>query len=139
MKTFICVLALLASTLAWADFVPGGNPCQGTEGTLKSVSGQTSGTVLAQIIPAVSGSQIFICSLNVQGVSGTTPTFSLSYGTGSNCATGSTSIVSAFSTPANTLLNFSTPIARVPVSQALCYLDGGTTPVQNYLITYIQK
>lgn len=28
---------------------------------------------------------------------------------------------------------------NTPASQELCYLDTGTTPVQNYNITYIQQ
>lgn len=133
------LILLLLSSIAFADIVPGGNPCQEGNGTLQSVTGVTSGTALAQIIPKVTGQQIFVCAVNIQGVSGTTPTFGLSYGTGTNCATGTGVVMTPFATAAGTLLPFTGPLARVPVSNALCYLDGGTTPIQNYTISYIQK
>lgn len=143
MKTLVslltCLFLLGSCSPAYADFVPGGNPCLGVDGTIQSVTGATSGTSATQIIAAITGKQIFVCSLNVQGVSGTTPTFSLVYGTGSNCAGTPTTFVTPIATAAGTLFNFSGPIGRVPVSQELCYQGGGTTPIQNYLITYIQK
>jgi hypothetical protein len=82
---------------------------------------------------------LHICSLSVVGVSGTTPTFSLVYGTGTNCATGQTVLLGAWTTAANTVYTFSGPVGIVPSGQALCYLDTGTTPVQRVLLTYVQQ
>jgi hypothetical protein len=117
----------------------GANPCHNPASTLNAVLTSTSGTSATQII-AISGStKIFPCSLNVVGVSGTTPTFSLVYGTGTACATGQTVYLGAWTTTANTVYPFSGPLPPTPAGQALCYLDGGTLPVQRVTLSYVQQ
>ncbi len=116
----------------------GGNPCQNPAATLSAVAGATSGTAAVQLVALSGSTKIYICSVNVTGVSGTTPTFSLKYGTGTACATGGVTILGAWTTTANTVYTFNQPFVT-PAGQALCYLDSGTTPVQNYAITYVQQ
>jgi len=77
--------------------------------------------------------------MNIVGQSGTTPTFSLVYGTGSNCAAGQTVLIQAFATPVNTLFAFAGPVAVTPASQALCYLQTGTTPITVVTLSYVQQ
>lgn len=142
MNKFVAVLALFAifaCTPAFADFVSGGNPCANPEATINFISGITAGTSLVQIIPAVTGQQIFICSLTAQGISGTSETFGMSYGSGANCAVGTQNFFEPINTPANIFMPFSGPIARIPAGNALCYLNTGTTPVEKYWISYVQK
>jgi hypothetical protein len=115
------------------------NPCEDPYATRAAVAGSTSGTSAVQIIAASGSTKIHICSLTVTGVSGTSPTFSLEYGTGTNCATSPTVFVGAWTTAANTVYPFGYPVYITPASQAVCYLDGGTTPVQRYTITYVQQ
>jgi hypothetical protein len=115
------------------------NACSNQAVTLQSVSAATSGTTATQIIALAAGAKIYICSLNVIGTSGTTPTFSLVYGTGSNCATGQNVLVNAFATTAAVLYAFGNPVAVTPVGQAVCYLDTGTTPIQSYVIGFVQQ
>jgi hypothetical protein len=115
----------------------GGNPCQSPTATLSAVAGATSGTVAVQLVAISGTTKIYICSVNVTGVSGTTPTFSLKYGTGTACATGGVTILGAWTTAANTIYTFTQPFVT-PAGQALCYLNTGTTPIQNYAITYVQ-
>lgn len=105
-----------------------------------TVSGSTSGTSATQIVAAISGDPIYVCSMTVVPVSGTTPTFSLVYGTGTNCGTGQTTFLASFPTAAGVPINFPQRlVGEVPAGSALCYLDGGTTPVQFYLINYAQQ
>lgn len=115
------------------------NACSNQAVTLQSITNSTSGTSATQIIGLVALQKIYICSLNVVGVSGTTPTFSLVYGTGSNCAGGQTTLVTAFGTTAGTLYAFGNPVAVTPAGQAVCYLNGGTTPVQSFTISFVQQ
>ena len=117
----------------------GGNPCHNPAATLQSTGVTTAGTTAAQIIALSGTTKIFICSLTVIGQSGTTPTFSLVQGTGTNCATGQTVVVPAFATPANTLFSFSTPVSVGVAGNALCYLQTGTTPVTKVQLTWIQQ
>ncbi len=118
--------------------LPGGNPCLNPSATLVTVSGATAGTAATQVIAATAG-KIYICSMAVVGVSGTTPTFSLVTGTGTNCGTGQAVLLPGFATAAGALYAFTNPVAVGPAAGALCYLDTGTTPVQNYVITYVQQ
>lgn len=119
----------------------GGNPCQNPTATLNSVSGATSGTASVQLVALSGSTKIYVCSATVVSVSGTAPTFRLTYGTGTACATGTGSIIPSFATAttAGTLYQFATPVGVTPAGNALCYLDAGTTPVQNYAITYVQQ
>jgi len=114
------------------------NPCANPSATLSGVIVSTSGTAAVQLVALVSGQKIYPCALNVVGVSGTTPTFSLVFGTGTACATGQTVYLGAWTTAANTIYPFNGPLAPVPASQALCYLDTGTTPIQRVNLSYVQ-
>lgn len=117
----------------------GSNPCQNPEATLVSTGVTTSGTAAVQIVALSGSTKVYICSLTVIGQSGTNPTFSLVQGTGSSCASGQTTVVPAFATPANTLFAFANPVSVGAAGNALCYLDAGTTPVQKAQITYVQQ
>jgi hypothetical protein len=117
----------------------GANPCHNPASVLNAVLASTSGTSATQIIALSGSTKIFPCSLNVVGVSGTTPTFSLVYGTGTNCATGQTVYLGAWTTTANTVYPFVGPMPPTPAGQALCYLDTGTTPIQRVTLSYVQQ
>jgi hypothetical protein len=123
-----------------ASSITGSNPCNNPTATLLGISGATSGTTSVQLI-AISGStKIYVCSMQITGVSGTSPTFKLTYGTGSACATGNVGIVGPFTTTANTVFNYGgNNFAVTPAGQALCYIQTGTTPISNYNITYVQQ
>ncbi len=143
---FKIFLALLFSVTAFAGpehgmpvSIFGYNPCMNPGSTLVSTSNATSGNSAVEIVPLVSGQKIYICSLSVTGVSGTTPTFSLVQGTGSNCGSSQTVVLHAFTSTAGALFAFANPVAAGIVSEALCYLDTGTTPIQNYQMTYVQQ
>jgi hypothetical protein len=122
-----------------ASGVGGSNPCVNPHAALLSVSFTTAGNTAVQQIALVAAQKVYGCSLNVIGQSGTTPTFSLVFGTGANCATGQGTLVPAFATPANTLLAFVSPVFASTAGQAVCYLDSGTTPVQIATLTYVQQ
>lgn len=117
----------------------GGNPCENPSATLVSATGATAGTAAVQIVALSGTTKIYICSLNVIGVSGTTPTFSLVQGTGVACATGQTVVQQSWTTAAGTIYAFANPVAVGASGNALCYLDTGTTPIQKYTLTYIQQ
>lgn len=116
----------------------GSNPCQSPTATLAAVAGATSGTAAVQLVALSGTTKIYICTVNITGISGTTPTFSLKYGTGSACATGGVTILGPWTTAANTVYSFNQPFVT-PAGQALCYIDTGTTPIQNYAISYVQQ
>lgn len=129
------------STVTSASIAAGTtNGCLSPGSTLVSISGATSGTAATQIIALSAGKKIFICSMTIMAVSGTTPTFSLVQGTGTNCATSQVVLVSAFSTStAGQVFTFASPVAVSVSADAVCYLNTGTTPIQNYTITYTQQ
>jgi hypothetical protein len=117
----------------------GGNPCLNPSASLVSATGATSGTTAVQIIALSGTTKVYLCSLSVIGVSGTTPTFSLVQGTGTNCGTGQTVLVQAWTTTAGAIYAFANPVAVTAAGNAVCYLDTGTSPVQRYTLTYVQQ
>lgn len=119
--------------------VTGSNACSNPHSNLQSTSFTTAGTTAVQVIALSAGTKVYICSMSVIGQSGTTPTFSLVYGTGANCVTGQTVLIPAFATPANTLFPFANPVQVTPAGQAVCYLQTGTTPVTVVAMTYVQQ
>lgn len=117
----------------------GANPCHNPSAALQMASGSTAGTASVQIIALSGTTKIYICSLVVVGVSGTTPTFSLTTGTGSACGTGNAVMLGAWTTAANTVYSFPFPFGIGPAGAALCYIQTGTTPISRYVITYVQQ
>lgn len=108
--------------------------------TQTTVSGATTGTSATKIVSLVAGDPIYVCSFEVTGTSGTNPTFSLVTGTGTNCGSNQAVVIPAFATAANTPIIFPARLnAITPAGYELCYLDGGTTPVQSYVINYAQQ
>lgn len=116
-----------------------GNPCMNPGATSAYVTGITSGTAATQVIAASGTTKIYICGLRVIGTSGTTPTFSLVQGTGTNCATGQTVVVPALATAAAALINLGDLRTVGVAGNALCYLQTGTTPISAYMLTTIQQ
>jgi hypothetical protein len=111
--------------------------CEQTATTVTSLVA-TSGTTATQVVALVASTPIYVCGMTVVGTSGTTPTFSLVYGTGVNCGTGQHVFLPAVSTTANVPLVWPGFVGTVPAGNALCYLDGGTTPVQGVILVTAQ-
>lgn len=132
--------AVPVSGAVTATIAAGGHPCINPNSTLVSLGGATSaGPTTTQIIALSGSTKIYVCSLTVIGVSGTTPTFSLVQGTGSNCASNQGVLVPAWTTTAGALFAFANPVAVSTAAYALCWKTTGTSPVQNYQITYVQQ
>lgn len=129
----------VTGTVTVTQATTGGNPCLNPGATLVSANGATSGTTAVQIVGLSGTTKIYLCSLTVIGVSGTTPTFSLVQGTGSNCVTSQTVVVQSWTTAAGSIYAFANPVAVGVAGQELCYLNTGTTPVQRYTLTYVQQ
>jgi len=141
MKRVLLVLLWLCASLSAQQFISvvTSNPCQNPFAVLTSVAGATSGTSAVQIVAASGSMKIYLCSVTVTGVSGTSPTFSLKYGTGTACATSGVTFWGPITTTANTAFVMPPMPLVTPASQELCYVDGGTSPVQNYAISYVQQ
>lgn len=122
-----------------AGSIAGNNPCINPTSTLLSATAATSGTAAVLIVAASGSTKVYICSLTVIGVSGTTPTFSLVQGTGATCAGSQTVLVQSWTTTAGAIFSFANPVAVTAASNAVCYLDTGTTPIQRYTLTYVQQ
>jgi hypothetical protein len=126
------------TSIAHAQYAPGSfSSCENTR-SRTLYKGSTSGTAATQIVPLLSGAPIYVCSLTVIGTSGTTPTFSLVTGTGTNCASNQAVVLAAFTSTANTPVIWQEVFTETPAGYELCYLDGGTTPVQWYALTVAQ-
>jgi hypothetical protein len=121
----------------------GGNLCLNPSATLNSLSTAMSTTSATQIIALSGSTRIYICSVAFGLGAGTSPTFTLEYGTGTNCGTGTTTILPAtpilVSSPSSaSWFVMQTPFWVTPSGQALCYVLGGTSPTGRLLLTYVQ-
>lgn len=99
-----------------------------------------SGTTAAQIIALAAGKRVYICNTVLATAGGTSPTFSLQYGTGTNCAVGTTTFIPAITIPvANAAPQQWTGQFVVPAGNAVCYLLTGTTPTGTLTMTFLQQ
>lgn len=118
----------------------GPNPCMSSGATLQSVSGATSGTASVQLVALSGTTKIYVCSMQVTSVSGTTPTFALRYGTGSACATGTVTVFGPTAAlTVGQIVGPNFPFTITTAGAALCYIQTGTTPIANYTINYVQQ
>lgn len=116
----------LALALALSALIPGAQaqgPVVGPGNIILCGKGATfTGTAaLAQIIAAVSNQSIFICGWHITNTAAA-GTFAFSYGTGSNCGTGTVNILSNVSVsntaPATDHIDYA--FLQIPVGNALC-------------------
>lgn len=87
-----------------------------------------------EVVAATAGRQIRVCNISVGFAGAETP--SLAYGTGANCAAGTTALTGAYPTILALALDFSDPL-RVPAANALCVrqtVGVGGGGVVNYAI-----
>ena len=118
----------------------GANPCFANPTvTLNALSTAMSGTSATQIVALSGSTKIYICSLAFGLGAGTSPTFALEYGTGTNCGTGTTTILPATAISTTSWFIMQAPFWVTPSGQALCYLLGGTSPTGRLLVTYVQQ
>lgn len=105
----------------------------------------TNATSLTQVLAASGSTTVYICSLSL--IAGGATTFTLSGGTGTNCATtntviiGATPVANSLSFAANgglTLGNGGGTIAKSSSSQELCAINGSGQYVSGNL-TYVQQ
>lgn len=114
------------------------NGCASNNGAMNSIALNASTTSLTQIIALSAGKKIYVCAAYIQG-GGTTPTLSLEYGTGTNCATGTTVLTQAVAlTTAAPGISWPGPGPVVPAGNALCYVLTGTSPTAVGWIAYVQ-
>lgn len=123
-----------------SNSVANANPCMSGFATIQSVAGATSGTASVQLVAISGTTKIYVCSMQVTSVSGTSPTFALRYGTGSACATGTVTLFGPTAAlTVGQIVGPNFPFAVTIAGQALCYIQTGTTPIANYAISYVQQ
>ena len=135
MKRLVLLLFLLAGP-AFAQPVSPNGPvvCDSTANYSASVQ------QLTQFVALNASARIYICSYTFN-TGATASSVGLSYGTGSNCATGTTALVSPLVMPVNTTVS-SPPLygaLSVPAGNALCInVATGTTPPIVGSVQYFQ-
>ena len=93
----------------------------------------TAGTV--QLVAAVSGKAIYVTDWDV--VAGGTGTFQLEYGTGTNCATGTTTLTGAYPAAAQ-FGRAGVGHLFIPAGNALCIVTTGAAGSQGF-VAYVQQ
>jgi hypothetical protein len=98
-----------------------------------AVAVSAAGTV--QLVAAVMGKAIYVTDWDV--VAGGTGTFSLEYGTGTNCATGTTALTGTYPATAQ-FGRAGTGHLFIPAGNALCIVTGGAAASQGF-VAYAQQ
>jgi hypothetical protein len=144
MKRFVLALMLLllpAAVRAQAPPNPN-SPVSGQVYNVCQVFPQTtvpitvSSSTTTQLVAAVTGHQIYVCSLKLLNSGGTSQ---FKYGTGTNCATGTTNLTGILSPTDNIGWPQSGgfPQMTIPASQALC-ITGGASAAGTGFFSYVQ-
>jgi hypothetical protein len=133
------LVGLLASPVLGQQMV---SPTQTACNHFKQLQMTTATTT--QLVALVSGQQVRICAYALQGsTTSTGTTLTLVYGTGTSCATGTTSLTPAWNMPASsTALPFSEgkgvgELFQAPAGNALCATSSAAGTV-NISVTYAQ-
>jgi hypothetical protein len=116
------------------------DPCQSPT-TIKSFAPiAISGVATTQIVALSGVTQIFVCGFMGAG-GGTSPTLQFVYGTGSNCATGTTNLTGAFLPGSGSTSSYTPGMTgfKAAAGNALCLTQTGTAPSYNGVITYVQQ
>lgn len=123
-KLLLALLLALASAVPAASQPVGGITCN------KFFAVSQGATVLTKIISGVAGQNISVCGF-VYNSGAATSTVGLSYGTGTNCGTGTTVWLPVVSLPINGLVVDRTDIA----SMAVPTVNGSGVPIDLCLVT----
>jgi hypothetical protein len=120
--------------------ITGGDPCQGSTATKKSVA--VNATATQQLVAGLSGHQIFICGYNFTVAGSATATAQLEYGTNANCAAGTTALSGSWlggTLPIHVVAGGGYAVATVPAGDFACLLAAGGTPSVQGILTYVQQ
>ncbi len=127
-KLFVLLLwALICPQLALAQgpqrlcYTTDGQNCVPAVQASNSAAISISTATTTQLVAAVTGKRIFVTAWDV--IAGGTGNFTLVYGTGSNCGTGTTSLTGAYPLTAQAGISKGNGLAVVfplPASNALC-------------------
>jgi len=123
-KLLLALLLVLASAVPAAAQPPGGIVCN------KFFAVSQAAVVLTKIISGVAGQNISLCGF-VYNSGAATSTVGLSYGTGTNCGTGTTVFVPVVSLPINGLLVDKGDFASMGVPT----VNGSGVPIDLCLVT----
>ena len=117
------------------------DPCYNPLVSKSSVALTISTATTTQLVALSAGKSIYVCNVSAS-MMGTTPAFTLEYGTGSSCGTGTTALTGAYAPTAGSLLTVGgtgSVVVMAPAGNALCAVSGGTTPNIQGILTYVQQ
>jgi hypothetical protein len=129
--------SVVPSTAIYAGGISSGN-LAGVVACDSSALLTISTATTTQLVALVSGKSIYVCGLVMNG--GGTTTAKLVYGTGTNCATGLTSLTPAFTLASGTNLVFGSGlgyVAKTISGNALCVTNSAAATA-NVFVAYTQ-
>ena len=116
-----------------------GDPCLNPNIVKSSVVVNTSGGGTTQLVALNGAKLVYVCNLSA-GISATTATLALEYGTGASCGTGTTALTGTIVPTAGMWLSlgWGGTVVTAPAGNALCIVNGGTG-TQIGVLTYVQQ
>jgi len=113
-------------------YISGGVQAQGAKvlqtGEINSLSASVATATLTQVIAAPASGSVYIRGIMVEKSTGAAGTYTVQYGTGTNCGTGTTVLYGPVTNPP---VGFNRIEVAVPAAKALCLqTDAATTLVR---------
>lgn len=122
-----------------------GDPCQQGGIPKQSVPIAISGAGTTALVPTVGTKVVTVCAVTAIYTSGTSPTMQFKAGTQTSaaCDTGALTLTGAMNLPATSgqglVLGAGGALFTAPSGNQLCVVAGGTSPVFNGVLTYVQQ
>jgi hypothetical protein len=126
-----------AAGSTYVSFRSSTNGCASNNGAIASIPVNASTTSAVQVVALSAGKKIYVCAITILG-GGTTPTFSLESGTGTNCGTGNTVLTQPMAISTTVPTSFPGTVAVTAAGGELCIHLGGTSPTAVGVLSYVQ-
>jgi len=115
------------------------DPCQDVSAQKSSVAiNQAAST---QLITNSGTTSIYVCGYNFTAATGTSATYEFEYGTGTTCGTGTTALTGAYTGNSSAPVSYGpgSTLFKVPSTDNLCLINGGTSPSAQGVLTFVQQ
>lgn len=109
----------------------------------KNASAAAAAVANTQMVALSGSTVIYVCNLTIQGT-GAAGTVKVVYGTGTACATGTTTLVTPWTTAVGTTIpafiggGASSSVMQTAAGNALCLVMATTSATANYFVSYAQ-
>lgn len=139
MKKLLLSILLLTASVAFGQGIQ--DPCLAPNEVKQSVAINVSAAATTQLVAISGTTSIYVCGFNFTAATGTAATYLLEYGSSASCGTVTATLTGAMAGNNSPLISMSAGMqfTKSASGNALCLVTGGTSPVAQGYLTYIQR